>query len=206
MNEVILKGKSLYPSKIVCVGRNYVEHVEELNNEIPSEPVIFIKPNSAISNQLYINAHHPVHYEAELCFVVESGVIAGVGVGLDLTKRELQTVLKNKGLPWERAKAFDHSVVFTQFVAVPRNLSSLRMTLSINGKSVQHASVDLMMHKPLELLHEVNSFLTLEDGDVLMTGTPKGVGKVNLGDIYSVELSCGDKVLIEKEWPAINYY
>lgn len=108
MKPVKFDGRNVYPSKIVCIGRNYVEHIEELNNEIPKEPVIFIKPNSAISNDIYFNKKDVIHFEGEISFLVKSDKPIGVGFGLDLTKREVQSKLKAKGLPWERAKSFDN--------------------------------------------------------------------------------------------------
>ena len=90
MHQITLGDKSITPSKVICIGRNYVEHIKELNNEIPDEPVVFIKPNSAISDNLLAFSEEPIHYEAEICFVVNNGQLAGVGFGLDLTKRQLQ--------------------------------------------------------------------------------------------------------------------
>src|SRR5210317_789335 len=100
MNFIKSDGKKYYPSKIVCVGRNYVDHIRELGNEMPEQPVIFIKPNSAIGEALQPGVEEPVHYEGELSFMVEAGRLAAVGFGLDLTRRELQSRLKAKGLPW----------------------------------------------------------------------------------------------------------
>ena len=111
MKTIQLNNKAITPSKIVCIGRNYVEHIKELDNETPSEPVIFCKPNSAISDEIDLDKNDEIHYEGEICFVVMNNQLAGVGFGLDLTKREVQSKLKTKGLPWERAKAFDGSAV-----------------------------------------------------------------------------------------------
>ena len=202
MNYVDFNGEQVCPSKVVCVGRNYVEHIEELNNELPDEPVIFIKPNSAISNELLVDAKHSIHYEGELTFIIYSEKIKGVGLGLDLTKRDVQSTLKSKGLPWERAKSFDNSAVFSRFVKVHENIETLAMELHINGNLVQLATFDLMLNKPNQLLAEVCSFLTLEDGDLLMTGTPKGVGRVNEGDIFVGKVIQNGEILIEHRWLA----
>ena len=118
MNTVVVGNRVVVPSKVVCVGRNYVAHIKELNNEIPEDMVLFIKPNSAISDVLKSFHHEAIHYEAELCFLFEGGVFIAVGLGLDLTKRSLQSELKAKGLPWERAKAFDGSAVMSQFIPI----------------------------------------------------------------------------------------
>ncbi len=203
MNAIKLNGNDIYPSKIVCIGRNYVEHIEELKNEIPTEPVIFIKPNSAISNQLCCtHQQDEIHYEGEIVFLVEAEKLYAVGFGLDLTKREIQSHLKAKGLPWERAKAFDGSAVFSDFVRFDGKIEDLRMELLINGKLIQQASYDLMLNKPQDLLTEINTFLSLEDGDLIMTGTPKGVGKINANDLFSGRIFQKNDLLIESTWVA----
>ena len=111
MKSIAWDGKAVYPSKIVCIGRNYAEHIKEFDNEPDQDPVIFIKPNSAISDEVYSSASELIHYEGEITFLIASGELRGVGFGLDLTKRDLQYQLKDKGWPWERAKSFDRSAV-----------------------------------------------------------------------------------------------
>ncbi|WP_119968773.1 fumarylacetoacetate hydrolase family protein [Shewanella japonica] len=180
------------PSKIICIGRNYVDHIHELGNEVPSDMVVFLKPNSAISTQLISFHQEPIHFETELCFSVRNGMFHGVGVGLDLTKRELQSKLKSQQLPWERAKAFDGSALFSDFVS----LSSLSLTagatfcfqLTIDGEVRQLGHSDLMMYSADDILASVNEFMTLVDGDIVMTGTPKGVGQVALGTVFEIKL------------------
>lgn len=201
MKSVILAGQNVVVSKVICVGRNYVEHIAELSNEIPDEPVIFIKPNSALSKRLLLHTVDQIHYEAEISFLIINGRPAGVGIGLDLTKRDVQSRLKSKGLPWERAKAFDNSAVFSEFVPVAFELSTLRMELYIDEMLVQQGSYELMMYKPLVLLDEVLTFLSLEDGDVLMTGTPKGVGPLVGGTVLTAKLFSDDMLLVESRWP-----
>lgn len=202
---------SITPSKVVCIGRNYVEHIKELANEIPDEMVVFIKPNSAISNNL--KAHHGddvLHYEAELSFLYQDGKFTAVALGLDLTKREVQGKLKSKGLPWERAKAFNGSAIFSDFVGFEsKTVDQLSLSLTINLSPTQKGGVSLMMVKPDEILAELQSFLTLEDGDIVMTGTPKGVGVINQSDVFvgqvllTQEESASDKrVLIDCQWQA----
>ncbi len=129
MKSVRLNGNEVFPSKIVCIGRNYVEHIRELGNEIPTEPVIFIKPNSAIAENIHSNDSEEIHFEGEISFMVRSGELAAVGFGLDLTKRNLQSRLKAKGLPWERAKAFDGAAVFSEFVSFDGGINDLRLEL-----------------------------------------------------------------------------
>ena len=200
MNAVMLDDKQVYPSKVVCVGRNYVEHIEELNNEIPDEPVIFVKPNSSISHDLYGSERDNLHFEGEITFLIESENIKGVGFGLDLTKRAIQSRLKAKGLPWERAKAFDRAAVFSRFVSFTQDPTSLRMELYINHNLTQAASCELMLTKPLELLGEIKTFMTLADGDLLMTGTPRGVGPIHPGDHFNGRVFARDELLVEGSW------
>jgi len=203
MQAILFNGKKIIPSKVVCIGRNYVEHIEELNNELPTEPVIFVKPNSAISSEIKIHENDAIHYEAELSLVVKNNQFIAAGIGLDLTKREIQSVLKEKGLPWERAKAFDHSAIFSEFVSIDGSVNSLRFVLFINGNLVQQANVDLMIYKPAQILNAVSEFMSFEDNDILMTGTPKGVGKINEGDQFVGQLYDQDKLLISKEWQVL---
>ena len=200
MNSLKLDQADIYPSKVVCIGRNYAEHIEELGNEVPTEPVIFIKPNSAISQAIVTHKVDPIHYESEITFSIKSGQLFGVGIGLDLTKREIQSKLKAKGLPWERAKSFDKSAVFSDFVTFNGNFSDLRMELYINHKLTQLANYELMINKPDAMLKEVSEFLTLIDDDLLMTGTPKGVGVINIGDEFTGKIIEKESLIIEHSW------
>lgn len=200
MNSVKFDDKDVYPSKIVCIGRNYVEHIKELNNEIPCEPVFFLKPNSAVCGEIYTDSKDPVHYEGEISFLIFEGAISAVGFGLDLTKREIQSRLKSKGLPWERAKAFDRSAVFSSFVPFEGDPESLRLELYINDLMVQSGGCRLMIYKPSNILKSASEFLTFEDGDVLMTGTPKGVGTIAPEDRFTGRIYMEENLLIEKSW------
>lgn len=202
MKTVNFDSKEIAPSKIVCVGRNYVEHIEELGNEIPSSMVVFMKPNSSIESKLLTCKEEPIHYEGEISFFIEAGKISGVGFGLDLTKRGIQSNLKEKGLPWERAKAFDGAAVFSDFVRFTGDLESLHVKLSINGKLVQNGGVTHMLYKPLQMFKEIESFSTLLNGDIIMSGTPKGVGVVKKGDKFLGQIFTRNKLLVEKEWIA----
>jgi 2-keto-4-pentenoate hydratase/2-oxohepta-3-ene-1,7-dioic acid hydratase in catechol pathway len=200
MNSVTFDGQQLCPSKIVCVGRNYAAHIEELGNAMPAQPVLFMKPNSAISATLRAVPDTVVHYEGEISFIIRAGRIAGVGFGLDLTKRDLQETLKNAGLPWERAKAFDGAAVFSEFVPFDGNLDDLRMELAINGQTVQAAGSELMLTRPAALLAEISASFTLSDGDLLMTGTPRGVGPLAVGDAYEGRIFVGEQLLVSGHW------
>lgn len=207
MNTVAVNHQLIKPSKIVCVGRNYVEHINELNNDMPDQMVLFIKPNSAISAELNSVHLEPLHYEAELCFMVENGQFSAVGLGLDLTKRGLQTKLKTKGLPWERAKAFDGSAVFSKFITLDSSNGQVSDTLTfelfINDVVVQFGNIALMINKPADILQEITDFMSLVDGDIVMTGTPKGVGVVNAGDMFRAKLFDKGILLTEIKWLAL---
>ncbi len=216
MNTVTLisaekSAQQITPSKVVCIGRNYVDHIKELANEMPDEMVVFIKPNSAISSTLLAKHNDDVlHYEAELSFLYQGGKFIAVGLGLDLTKREVQGKLKAKGLPWERAKAFDQSAIFSDFVSIEQeDIKKLNLSLLINNELKQQGGVNLMMEKPDDILNELQTFLSLEDGDIVMTGTPKGVGVITQSDNFVGQVSLNEnnnqthsRVLLSGQWQA----
>jgi 2-keto-4-pentenoate hydratase/2-oxohepta-3-ene-1,7-dioic acid hydratase in catechol pathway len=205
MSTITIGNQRVEPSKIVCIGRNYVEHITELGNELPEEMVVFMKPNSALSSTLSAKCQdEPLHYEGELCFVVLQGRLGAVGFGLDLTRRALQTKLKNKGLPWERAKAFDGAALFSTFVSMEFPLDDLSFSLAINDLPVQEGSPQLMIYKPDTILRELSSFLTLNDGDIIMTGTPKGVGEITPGDTFVGRVFARGKEIIAHTWQVMR--
>lgn len=203
MNTLLFNDTPITPSKVICIGRNYVEHIHELNNEIPSSMVLFNKPNSAITDTLCFISPD-TRFEGEICFLMMDGAIAGVGFGLDLTKGELQNYLKSKALPWERAKGFDGSAVLGDFVPLRVPLESLRMTLHINGTLVQEATYALMIYKPSEMVEEIASFMRFEDGDIIMSGTPKGVNTYTVGDEFIGRIYSGDILVVENQWSVIQ--
>jgi len=202
MNSLKLDSERFTPSKIVCVGRNYLEHIRELGNETPDEMVIFNKPNSSISSTLHAARDGEVlHYEGEICFMLRNRVLHGVGFGLDLTRRELQSKLKTGGLPWERAKAFDGAACFSDFVSIgDTDISSLSLQLEVDGELRQDGGYELMMHKPAQILSGIEAFMSLEDNDIIMTGTPKGVGQVAAGERFIGRILAGDRELVSREW------
>jgi 2-keto-4-pentenoate hydratase/2-oxohepta-3-ene-1,7-dioic acid hydratase in catechol pathway len=180
--------------KAVCVGRNYAQHAHELGNAVPSEPLLFIKPATSIvcpKKQHTLNhllGQH--HYEAELTLLIGQPLnqhnidnymqcIRGVGIGLDLTLRELQTELKNKGYPWEKAKAFDNSCIVSSFIPASEvDLNHTEFELKINGHTRQLGNTELMLFKIEALLKEIVIYFSLQPGDIILTGTPAGVGEL----------------------------
>ncbi|KAA2216435.1 fumarylacetoacetate hydrolase family protein [Maribacter flavus] len=185
--------------KIICIGRNYTEHIEELKNEKPTEPVIFIKPDSAVlpkEQDFYIpEFSNDVHYEVEVLVKIKrvgkhiKEEFAGtyydeIGLGIDFTARDLQSKLKDKGLPWEKAKGFDGAAVIGEWMPKSnfKDLNNLNFSLLKNGEAVQKGNTSLMLWKIDEIISYVSTFFMLKKGDVIFTGTPAGVGKVSAND------------------------
>ena len=186
--------------KIICIGRNYSEHIRELNNEIPEEPVIFMKPDSALlrnNDPFYIpEFSNDLHYECELIIKINrlgkniepqfaSRYFDEVGLGIDFTARDLQNKLREKGLPWEKAKAFDRSaVISSEFIPKDQlpDLNSIKFQLKKNGEVVQNGDSAFMLFPIEEIISQVSKYFTLKIGDLIYTGTPAGVGPVAIGD------------------------
>jgi len=186
--------------KIICIGRNYVEHVKELKNEIPDEPVFFMKPDSALlrnNDPFYIPGwSKDLHHEIELVIKINrlgkniekkfaSRYFDEIGLGIDFTARDVQNTLREKGLPWEKAKAFDQSAVISNtFIdkTVFTDQESVQFSLNINGNPVQRGNSGLMIFNFEEIISHVSKYVTLKIGDLIYTGTPAGVGPVKIGD------------------------
>ena len=186
--------------KIICIGRNYVKHIEELQNQRPDEPVIFLKPETAIVLKKFPfvipEFSNDIHHEVEvLVKITKVGKYIDakfahkyyeeIGLGIDFTARDLQAKLKEKGLPWEKAKAFDGSAVVGEFVsksefADPNNIN---FELTSNGNVVQSGNTQHMLWKIDEIIAYVSQYFTLKKGDIIFTGTPEGVAKVNPEDV-----------------------
>jgi 2-keto-4-pentenoate hydratase/2-oxohepta-3-ene-1,7-dioic acid hydratase in catechol pathway len=186
--------------KIICIGRNYTKHIEELNNERPDEPVVFMKPDSAI-----LLKQHPfvipefsedIHHELEVIVKISKvgkyiepkfahKYYDEISVGIDFTARDLQQKLKDKGLPWEKAKAFDGSAVIGDFVSKSdfKSLDNLNFEMTNNGVTVQKGNTSFMLWKIDELIAYVSQFFTLKIGDIIFTGTPEGVAVVRPDDV-----------------------
>jgi len=196
--------------KVACVGRNYAAHAKELNNPIPSEPIIFIKPESCV---VYLG--HPFripaddcHFEAEIAILIGSKLagasereagraVVGLGLALDLTKRDLQATLKENGHPWERAKCFDGACPLSEFV--PRSkftsLTDIKFSLHINDELRQEGTSADMLNPIVSLISHISHQFTLKPGDVVLTGTPQGVGRLFPGD--RLRLTLGNELTIE---------
>ena len=200
---VSLVNEVIHPGKIVCIGRNYVAHIEELNNQRSDQMVVFMKPASAITETLHSSLDESLHYEAEICLMIGQTGIKAVGFGLDLTKRSLQSELKQKGLPWERAKAFDGSALFSEFVGLKDISQSLEIKLYVNSEIRQQGSSDMMLYPPETILEELDGFVSLQENDIIMTGTPSGVGQVNPGDHFNGQILQHGQVLTNAEWTAV---
>lgn len=198
-------GKEFPIGKILCLGRNYVEHIRELGNETPEAPLIFIKPSSSVIGEGEAVVIPPYsrdcHHEAELALLIgKKGKdipedramehIAGYGVAIDLTLRDVQSELKKKGLPWEIAKGFDTACPLSGFVEASRvaDPHDLRIRMTVNGETRQNGHTSMMIHRIPAILRHMSACFTLEPGDVILTGTPAGVSRIVPGDRLSAEI------------------
>ena len=202
MRSVIFNGQAVQPGKVICVGKNYAAHISEMDSVPAEEMVVFMKPNSSMGDTLMAEIDEPIHYEGEICLLVERGEAVGVAFGLDLTKRATQSKLKTAGLPWERSKAFNGSALFSEFVTAPEDLNQLGVELLVNDSLRQKGDVSLMLYPPGVILLELKQFLTLDDFDIVMTGTPAGVGPVRAGERFRGRVLNGETELISQEWLA----
>lgn len=190
-----LKPKNM---KIICIGRNYVDHILELQNERPSEPVIFMKPDTAILKDnepfYYPNFSQDIHHEIEVVLKISKQgkcieeqfadkYYEEIGIGVDFTARDLQNKLKAKGLPWEMAKAFNGSAPISKFVKKENfDLANLNFSIAVNGETRQKGNSSLMLWNFNEIIAFVSKYFALKVGDLIFTGTPAGVAAVNIGD------------------------
>ncbi|MBE0652204.1 MAG: fumarylacetoacetate hydrolase family protein, partial [Bacteroidales bacterium] len=185
--------------KIICIGRNYIDHAKELNNPVPSKPVFFMKPDTAlvIRNRpfFYPDFSEDVHHEIEVVLKINrlgrsieekfaSRYFSEIALGVDFTARDLQSACKAKGLPWEIAKGFDYSAPISKFMESKEfnNIDALDFHLDINGSTVQKGNTSEMIFSFSKIIAYVSRFMTLKTGDLIYTGTPAGVGPVKIGD------------------------
>jgi 2-keto-4-pentenoate hydratase/2-oxohepta-3-ene-1,7-dioic acid hydratase in catechol pathway len=186
--------------KIICIGQNYLKHIEELNSNRSESPVIFLKPDSSIiqKNQPFFipDFSKEIHYEVEIILKFSklgkhidprfsNKYYNQISLGIDFTARDLQKKLKQSGQPWEKAKAFDNSAVIGDWINISdfHDINNINFCLKVNNKIVQTSNSSNMIWKVDELISEVSNYFTLKIGDILFTGTPEGVGKVNVGDV-----------------------
>ena len=201
----LTNGKEFCIGKILCIGRNYVDHIHELGNELPSAPVIFMKPASSViyeGDQITIPAYsQDCHHEGELAVLIgQKGKnihqdmaldhVAGYGVAIDLTLRDVQAELKKKGLPWDIAKGFDTACPLSDFTPAEQvpDPQKLRLRLSVNGVMRQDGSTGLMINPVRQIVSHLSTIFTLEPGDLILTGTPAGVGPISSGDLLEAEV------------------
>jgi acylpyruvate hydrolase len=183
--------------KIICIGRNYADHAKEMKADLPTEPVFFMKPDTALLKDadFYLpDFTKDLHHEIELVVKISkagrhiSKEFAGkyyneIGLGIDFTARDIQADCKKKGLPWEKAKAFDNSAPIGKFVEKEAfNLNDIRFELTVNGETRQSGNSSDMIFNIDEIIAYVSQYVTLKTGDLIFTGTPEGVGQVNIGD------------------------
>jgi 2-keto-4-pentenoate hydratase/2-oxohepta-3-ene-1,7-dioic acid hydratase in catechol pathway len=197
--------------KIFCVGRNYIDHAKELGNQVPDEPVIFMKPKNALLPAgmalMYPAFTNELHYECELVLKIsKNGKFVSarhahqyfneITLGIDFTARDLQDKLKKSGLPWEKAKAFDHSAALGQTLPLSEvgPLNALEFKLYKNGELVQHGKVADMIFSPNDIVVDITNYFTINIGDLIFTGTPAGVGECVVGDVLEGYLN-GDPIL-----------
>ena len=185
--------------KIICIGRNYAEHAKEMNTALPAEPVFFLKPDTAIIKDnipfYYPDFSKELHHEVELVLKINKPgkniepqfahkYYDEIGIGIDFTARDIQAKCKEKGLPWEKAKAFDGSAPIGQFLnkKMFADLNEIRFHLNINGKTVQTGNTKDLLFSFDKVISYISKFITLKTGDLIFTGTPEGVGPVKIGD------------------------
>jgi 2-keto-4-pentenoate hydratase/2-oxohepta-3-ene-1,7-dioic acid hydratase in catechol pathway len=216
MKSVILRGEDKFYTvgKIICLGQNYAEHAKEMKFEVPASPVFFFKPPSAIihgGGQIILpEISHDVHHEVEMTILIgKKGYnihrsaalshIAGYGIGLDMTMRDIQNEAKKKGLPWALAKGFDTSAPVSEFIPAETigDPGSLNVRLLINGKIRQSSSTGKFVFPVDKVIAYISQFITLEPGDIIFTGTPEGVSRVEHGDTLEASLlDSGNNILV----------
>ena len=208
-NKIFEKFQQIEKSaamKIICIGRNYAQHAKELNNPIPEEPVVFLKPDTAIllkKHPFFIPEHsNDVHHEIEVVVKINRlgkhieprfahKYYDEIALGIDFTARDVQTRCKENGLPWEKAKAFDGSAAVSRFFSldkVGKDIQDINFHLDINGKTVQEGNTSNMLFPVDELISHVSKYFTLKTGDLIFTGTPSGVGRVEREDLLELFL------------------
>ncbi len=198
--------------KIICIGRNYIDHAKELNNPVPEKPVFFLKPDTALLQKhnpfFYPDFSKNIHYEVELVIKINRNgkhieekfahkYYEEIGIGIDFTARDLQAEAKKKGLPWEIAKAFDQSAPVGKFLPIDRfkNVQDINFSLKINGEWRQQGNSKNMIFSIDRIIAYVSQFISLKTGDLIFTGTPEGVGPTKINDHFEAFIE--DEKLLE---------
>jgi len=198
--------------KILCIGRNYVDHIKELENEVSGNPVVFLKPDTALlrnGNPFYIpDFADEFHYEVELLVKINKlgkniepefahRYYEEIGIGIDFTARDLQNKLRKKGLPWEKCKAFDSSAAISEFVLKSKypDINNINFHLDVNGEARQKGNSSMMIYKIDTIVSHLSKYFTLKIGDVIFTGTPAGVGPVKIDD--RLQLYIEDELMLD---------
>ena len=202
---ITLDHQELPIQNIFCIGRNYAKHIEELNNETPLEPLVFLKPTSALAqagDTITLPAFsNSVHYEAELILYIDQdarnlapsealSVVGGYAVGLDLTARDLQDTIKSKGEPWTKCKGFPGAAIVSDFISADKidNAEDISFTFTQNGALKQNGNTSMMLYPIAEIVSYLSQVYGLSEGDLIYTGTPEGVGKLATGDVLKLTL------------------
>ena len=202
---ITLDHQELPIQNIFCIGRNYAKHIEELNNETPLEPLVFLKPTSALAqagDTITLPAFsNSVHYEAELVLYIDQdarnlapsealSVVGGYAVGLDLTARDLQDTIKSKGEPWTKCKGFPGAAIVSDFISADKidNAEDISFTFTQNGALKQNGNTSMMLYPIAEIVSYLSQVYGLSEGDLIYTGTPEGVGKLATGDVLKLTL------------------
>jgi 2-keto-4-pentenoate hydratase/2-oxohepta-3-ene-1,7-dioic acid hydratase in catechol pathway len=196
--------------KIICIGRNYAGHAKEMKSELPSEPVFFMKPETALLREkdfYYPDFTKDLHHEVEIVLRISKNgkhireefaynYYNEIGVGIDFTARDLQQKCKEKGLPWEKAKAFDHAAPIGTFLPKERfQVNDISFSLKVNGQTRQSGNTKDLIFSNEKVIAYVSQFVTLKTGDLIFTGTPEGVGAVQKGDV--LEAYIGDQKMLQ---------
>ncbi len=203
--HILLEGEQKPIQNIFCIGRNYTEHIAELNNATPTEPLVFLKPTSALTKkneEITLPAFSDsVHYETEIVLYIQEdarnispekalSIIGGYGIGLDLTARDVQDIIKQKGEPWTKCKGFPSAAIVSDFIDSHkiRDAKDIQFTFTQNGELKQDGNSSLMIYPIAEIVSYLSSLYGLSKGDLIFTGTPKGVGKLAKGDLLELTL------------------
>ena len=197
-----LDNQAINIAKIICIGKNYTDHIKEMGDATPSEMVLFAKPVTSANTELIL-PKKSFRFEAEICLLMNEQKIIGIGIGLDMTLDEIQKDLKNNGLPWERSKGFKNSGIYSDFVSVSNiDQSQIELKFYVNDNLKQHAKSSQMVYSISHIVDECESVFGLNTYDIIMTGTPSGIDTLREGDKCRGELYHQGELVLQKEWVA----